>query len=451
VTLNDYRAYVSHLLDVSSEDGQDVTDEAVAAVLAAHPDCLDCVGRGPRASCTRNNSLLWRTDLEAKISIGRVSGAVRVHRSLPPRQRDGEMVPENQVVAPHRDLTVRDERIRRNLDVSCGVGLEIGPLFSPLVLRGEADIRYADIQSAADLREHYKGDPTVKLDDIVDADYILIQGDGSVLSVGEAAAAGAPFDWILASHVIEHIPDLVAWFKDLSSIMSPGARLSLVIPDRRYCFDALRPPTTVGDILLAHDNQDTRPSARAVFDYFSSVVTVSTADLWEGIVPDSSALIYTVDQAAEMLERSRTGEYMDSHVWLFTPAEFVDQMSVLSQLDLLDFTLLDIIPTAPGELEYYVTLERLPKELAGDERKQKFSANLDDLRAVVSVSANYCSPRLGDDTASPADALSHDASAASTSGGVDAFPVSDRERNLLLAKRSALGVVRKNLRRLQKR
>lgn len=361
------------------------------------------------------------------------------------------MVPKKQDVAPRRDLTVRDERIRRNLDVSCGVGLEIGPLFSPLVLRGEADIRYVDIQSAADLREHYKGDPAVKLDDIVDADYILIQADGSVLSVGEAAAAGAPFDWILASHVIEHIPDLVAWFRDLSSIMSPGALLSLAIPDRRYCFDVLRPPTTVGDILLAHDNRDTRPSTRAVFDHFSSVVTVSTADLWKGVVPDSSARIYTIDQAAGVLEQTRGGEYIDSHVWLFAPAEFVDQMSVLSQLGLLDFALVDIIPTVPGELEYYATLERLPKDLGRDERKQMFSANLDRLRAAVSASATDGGPSPVDDAPRSTDAVSHNSPQASPYVEADRFAVSDRERKLLLAKRSALGVVRKNLRRLQKR
>jgi SAM-dependent methyltransferase len=361
------------------------------------------------------------------------------------------VVPKEQDFAPRRDLPVRDERVRRNVDVSSGVGLEIGPLFSPLVLRGEADVRYVDIQSAADLREHYKGDPAVKLDDIVDADYILIQADGSVLSVGEAAAAGAPFDWILASHVIEHIPDLVAWLRDLSSIMSPGARLSLVIPDRRYCFDALRPPTTVGDILLAHDNRDTRPSARAVFDYFSSVVTVSTADLWEGVVPDSSALIYTIDQAAGMLERSRGGEYMDSHVWLFTPAEFVEQMSVLSQLGLLDFVLIDIIPTAPGELEYYATLERLPKDLCEDERKQMFFANIADLRAAVSESAEDDVPSFVDDAPRSTDAAACNSGQVSASVDVDTFSVSDRERKLLLAKRSALGAVRKNLRRLRKR
>lgn len=87
---------------------------------------------------------------------------MRVHRSLSPQLRDGEVVAKEQDVAAPRELSVRDERIRRSLDVSRGVGLEIGPLFSPLVLRGEADIRYVDIRSAADLREHYKGDPAVK-------------------------------------------------------------------------------------------------------------------------------------------------------------------------------------------------------------------------------------------------------------------------------------------------
>ena len=276
---------------------------------------------------------------------------MRVHRSLSPQLRDGEVVAKEQDVAAPRELSVREERIRRRLDVSRGVGLEIGPLFSPLVLRGEADIRYVDIRSAADLREHYKGDPAVKLDDIVDADYILIQADGSVLSVGEAAAAGAPFDWILASHVIEHIPDLISWFGTsvrscrlehacpwsfptvATASMRCGRRQQLVT----FCWR-----TTTG--IRGRRPEPCSTISRAWSPY-------PATDLWDGKVPDSSALIHTVEQAAGMLERSRAGEYMDSHVWLFTPAEFVNQMSVLSRLGLLDFALVDIIPTAPGELE----------------------------------------------------------------------------------------------------
>lgn len=220
----------------------------------------------------------------------------------------------------------------------------------------------------------------------------MIQADGSVLGVGEAAAAGAPFDWILASHVIEHIPDLISWFRDLGSIMSPGARLSLVIPDRRYCFDALRPPTTVGDILLAHDNRDTRPSARAVFDYFSSVVTVSRH---RPLGRQSPGFV-----RAHSHRRAGGGN-----------ARAIEGRRVHSG------------------------------ECAGVARLGRTRAPA-RVRVTDGPPSAVCS-------ALPAGSAPDHSAQPTGSVGADPFPVSDRERQLLLAKRSALGVVRKNLRRLR--
>ena len=223
-----------------------------------------------------------------------------------------------------RELSLRHERARARLDFSSGRGLEIGPLFDPLVRRDKADVRYVDIRSAADLREHYRDDPAVPVEQIVDVDYVLVRND-TVVSLPEACAEGVPFQWVLASHVIEHVPDLIGWLADLATIMDDGARLSLVIPDRRYTFDVLRPATTVGDMLLAHDCGDTRPSVRAVFDHFNSCVKTSVTELWDGKVPTVDAAIYTRPQASELVERSRQGEYVDCHVWLFTPQSFIEQ------------------------------------------------------------------------------------------------------------------------------
>ena len=123
-------------------------------------------------------------------------------------------------------------------------------------------------------------------------------------------------------------------------------------------------------------------------------------------------------------------------------------MSVLSRLGLLDFALVDIIPTAPGELEYYVTLESVPVELCGDEPKRMFSANLPDLGVAAGTRVTD-GPPSAVCSALPAGSAPDHSAQPTGSVGADPFPVSDRERQLLLAKRSALGVVRKNLRRLR--
>jgi len=48
------------------------------------------------------------------------------------------------------------------------------------------------------------------------------------------------FDWIIASHVIEHVPCVISFLRDCESVLKPDGVLSLAIPDKRRCFDKLR-------------------------------------------------------------------------------------------------------------------------------------------------------------------------------------------------------------------
>src|SRR6185436_9508930 len=105
----------------------------------------------------------------------------------------------------------------------------------------EADVRYVDVLDRDGLVAHY-ADDGVDTDRIPEIDFPLIQPDGRTLGLAEAAAPGAPYDWVVASHVVEHVPDLIGWLADLAELTADGAALVLVVPDRRYTFDALRPP-----------------------------------------------------------------------------------------------------------------------------------------------------------------------------------------------------------------
>ena len=82
----------------------------------------------------------------------------------------------------------------------------------------------------------------------------------------------ARYDWIIASHVIEHMPDLVAFFRQAARLLKPGGSLSLVIPDKRYCFDYFRWPSTTGDVLQAFAEQRRRHPAGVVFEYVAQIV-----------------------------------------------------------------------------------------------------------------------------------------------------------------------------------
>jgi len=260
-------------------------------------------------------------------------------------------------------LDMRRARLMGLLDVSQGRGLEIGPLHSPITA-GVADVYYVDVFSQDQLRANYAHDPSVELSDIPEIHFTL-SGPEGIRSLSEAVRPAAPFSWAAASHVVEHVPDIISWLAELAEILVDGGQLLLVVPDRRFTFDILRPSTTVGQMLQAHELRETRPSVRAVYDMFRTIVTVGASDAWEGVLPSQEGrkndLIGTINQ----VERARDGEYVDCHVWMFTPASFVEQINELGRLDLCDFVVETIVSTPQNDIEFNVVLRRLPRALKG--------------------------------------------------------------------------------------
>ena len=96
------------------------------------------------------------------------------------------------------------EATLRGLDITGLRGAEIGPLNRPLVSKSESEVYYVDHCSAEQLREKYHGDPNVNPNDIVDVDFIW-----SDKPAKELLGSVYPLDYVVASHVIEHVPDLI--------------------------------------------------------------------------------------------------------------------------------------------------------------------------------------------------------------------------------------------------
>jgi hypothetical protein len=332
----------------------------------------------------------------------------------------------------------RVARARAHLDLQSGRGLEIGPLASPIVRKSEAAVSYVDVLDADTLRAHYAEDPGVIEGNVVDLDFVLFQ-DGATRSLAEIVGPAGPFQWAVASHVVEHVPDLIAFLADVAAVLDDHGRLALVVPDRRYCFDALRPPTTVGEMLLAHDNGDRRPSVRAVFDHFASAVGFDPVQLWRGVPADPANRMYPLEQAWDLVQRRRTTEdYLDSHTWLFTPGAFVEQLGTLARLGLNDFVVVGVSPTAVNDYEFFVTLERIPRDATDQERAR----TLDTGFTPVPDAPNGSPPGAAPPAAAPDVALEPPHS------GPVTMLVSPRERRFLERKRQILGPVHRLRRRL---
>ena len=48
------------------------------------------------------------------------------------------------------------------------------------------------------------------------------------------------FDFILASHIIEFVPEIIWFLEDCETVQKPDEELRIAIPVKRFCFDYLR-------------------------------------------------------------------------------------------------------------------------------------------------------------------------------------------------------------------
>lgn len=235
-----------------------------------------------------------------------------------------------------------------------GDGLEIGPLTSPLVRKPEHRVRYVDYAPTEVVRAN-QFDPAVRVEDIVEID--LIWGGEPLLALN-----GGPVDYVVASHVIEHVPDLIGWLQELGEVLRPGGVLGLAVPDKRFTFDALRQTTVLAEAVEAWLLAARRPSLRQIFDAASLGVAVDQAQVWAGDFDPAARRDEVLGRLAPALGLARRlaaePSYRDAHCWVFTPGSFLDLLEELAALQLLPFRLDAFFATEPGAAEFHARLVR---------------------------------------------------------------------------------------------
>ena len=260
------------------------------------------------------------------------------------------------------DLMLR-ARLPQLIDVARGRGLEIGPLDKPIITRDLGPVEYIDRAPRAELQAWYGGHAGVDTDRIVEVDHIW--GDRSLL---ECVGGTRGFDYVVASHVIEHVPDVFGWLGEIADVLADGGLACLFVPDKRQTFDLRRPVSASGEFVDAYLRRPRRPDARQVFNHFYEFRELGTPE------PDDAALTERARGSLALCRRMETnGEYIDAHCWVFTPASLVQALDLASRLDLLPFEI-HAIDTVLDE--FLVILRRLPDGGTAESRRAAFVASV---------------------------------------------------------------------------
>jgi hypothetical protein len=226
----------------------------------------------------------------------------------------------------------RAATLTKNLELE-KQGLEIGPLDKPIVPKIGTGVLYADHLPTDKLRDKYRDNELVSNDHIQDVD-IVIGPSGMRDGVGSRR-----LNYVLASHVIQYIPNPLGWLNEIHGFMEPGGILSLAIPDKRYCLDRLRGLTTATDWIGAWLQKTTRPTPVQILDALSNQVSHQGNIAWLGNV-DPHDLTYAVHPREALriaVEALDSDEYRDVHCWVFTPRSFCNLLRRLSVFGLVNF------------------------------------------------------------------------------------------------------------------
>lgn len=249
-------------------------------------------------------------------------------------------------------LSNREDKVFKLLNKK-GQGLEIGPSHNPIAPKKMGyNVHILDHATASELRAKYEGHQSngVILENIEEVDFVW-HGEPYQKLIGKTNC----YDWIISSHVIEHIPDLISHFQQCEALLKPNGILSLVIPDKRYCFDYFSSVSSTGEFLDAFEEKRTHPSAGQTFDHFANSTKCGEQTAWNINHKGSYKLIHSFDQAHNLYNQARDSKsYIDVHCWRFTPTSFRLLISDLQRLGLINLKIKTSFDTTG--CEFYMSL-----------------------------------------------------------------------------------------------
>lgn len=272
----------------------------------------------------------------------------------------------------------RKNKILRHITKN-GHGIEIGPSHNPVAPKKEGyNVHIIDHMTREQLINKYN-DHHVNLKNIEEVDFVW-QGQ----PYSELTGKSKHYDWIIASHMIEHTPDLIGFLYDCDTILKDDGVISLVVPDKRYCFDHYRPITGISKIIDNHFLENKIHSPGMVAEYYLNVVSKAGNIAWDSHTTGKYNFVRSIEDALQGMESVlKENAYLDIHAWCFVPHSFRLIIHDLYCLGLIPFQEVEFFTTEG--CEFHVTLSRKGKGI-GRSRLEILDIIESEIRDDVSIS-----------------------------------------------------------------
>lgn len=127
-----------------------------------------------------------------------------------------------------------------------GFGLEVGAFHSPWPGLQDCNLEHADSRSREALLRWAEVDTNINRADVarIPAKIDYVTPADKLFGVGNSH-----YDFLVASHVIEHCFDTLATIKRWLEVVKPGGYICVVAPDKRTCSDKPRKLTSLAGLI----------------------------------------------------------------------------------------------------------------------------------------------------------------------------------------------------------
>ena len=243
--------------------------------------------------------------------------------------------------------------------------IEIGPGYNPAVPKSDGWNSFSiDHVPKEELIKKYTGQ--MPIDRIEDVDFIWKSGP---LESAVPADLHGTFDACIASHVIEHTPDMVAFLNSISCLLKKDGILALAIPDKRAMFDLFQTLTLTDKVIEAHIEKRTRHTRATAFSNRAYNIKSDGFITWSpgqrvfniSICDDhvTAQGLPTAFNFVRDISTDPSSPYIDFHAWRLTPASFKLLAVELTACNIFPFTI-EFVSETIG-CEFFVHLRnRLP-------------------------------------------------------------------------------------------
>ena len=180
------------------------------------------------------------------------------------------------------------------------------------------------------------------------------------------------FDFIIANHVLEHIPNLIAFFLDIAEVLKPNGKICLAIPDKRFCFDRFRNQTSFAECYEVYRKKQAYSPIR-ILDYSINYSLNDPVYFWHNqhkfdmlISPNEELFNTAIDKYERAIKFEAINYPVHYHV--FTPESFLILLYNMTSFFLCPFIIKEFYYTRMDSQEFCCVLE-LDKNLLQDKQR----------------------------------------------------------------------------------